>query len=105
MVFNVAYPVHAVCELAAGGHICENDIPRVGEEDVGELVASARIPGYMEFHHIQSFVLTHPALFDAPTALTERHLPSDGSSYRTSPNATKCKGTSIYPGMAGHIPD
>jgi hypothetical protein len=52
MVFYVAYLVHAVSELAACCHIGEHDIPRVGKKGVGELVAFARIPGYVKFHHV-----------------------------------------------------
>jgi hypothetical protein len=47
----------------------------------------------------------YPASFDAFTVLNEPRLPPDGSSYRTSPNATKCKAKSTGPGVLRRIPD
>ena len=65
MLLHVANRVHAVRELAAGGKIGENNIPRIGKQRLRELVPLTRIPGYMEFHHEKielpsSFIHCHP---------------------------------------------
>ena len=51
MMFDVADLIHAVRELAARSHIGKYHVARIGEERLSELIALARIPRNVEFHH------------------------------------------------------
>ena len=54
VALGVTHLVHAVGKLAAGSHVREDDVTRIGEEGLGELVAIARVPRNVEFHHWKS---------------------------------------------------
>ncbi len=53
MLFNVAHLVHAMRKLAARRHVGKNDVPVIGEEGLGELIAFPGIPRNMKFHHVK----------------------------------------------------
>jgi hypothetical protein len=51
MLFGIAHLVHAVRKFAAGSHVGEDDVARVGEERRLEGIPLPRVLRYVEFHH------------------------------------------------------
>jgi hypothetical protein len=60
MIFDIADLIHAVREVAARRHIGKDNIARIGEERLSELIALARIPRNVEFHHWKTCSLYSP---------------------------------------------
>ncbi len=53
MLLDITNQVHAMGKLAAGRHVSEDYIPGKREERFRKLVAVARGPGDMKFHHLR----------------------------------------------------
>ena len=66
MDLRVAHLVHAVGKLAAGGHVGKNDVSGIREERLRELIAFARVPRNMKFHHLTALQIFNAKADDRP---------------------------------------